>query len=214
MMPKLAKRRAITLGEGALSVLPAADARPISIGKGFGATVNGLVVEGKPTLEQAGAVGHRLRVLERGAPFVLGDLLNYCEQRWGDDMWQQFDAGEGWSLRTISVYMWLASRIALADRRMDRLTIRHHLAVAVLSPAAQRKWLAKAAADDEEQPWTVKRMVDAMREGEDLPPAVWWALVLCQSAADQAAFLAATEAQGRTCKALVRRARAKAGGGR
>lgn len=210
MAKRQATRRAITLGQTALSMLPSDEREPVAIGRGFRATVNGLVVTGRPTLAQAGAVGNRLRVLERGAQFVLGDLFNYCEQRFGDDMWQVFDAAEGWSLKTIQVYSWLAARVAPAVRRMDRLTIRHHLAVATLAPVLQQKWLAKAAADDEEQPWTVKRLVDAMREGEDLPATAWWALVLCQDAADQTVFLASMEAAGRSCKAVVRRARGEA----
>ena len=90
---------------------------------------------------------------------------------------------------------------------MDRLTIRHHLTVAVFAPAIQRKWLTAAADDEAPEPWTVKRLIDAIKAGEDAPPMAWWLVGSCTNPDDQIALQTMMEAQGRTCKPSVRRGR-------
>jgi len=201
------KRRGIALGQTALA-LQTVPEEAVPVGKGFKAGVNGLVVEGRPSFESWAATGKTLRVIEKGAQFAIGDFLNYGEDRFNERASQVIDASEGWSERTCSVYRWLSTRIAKADRRMDRLTIAHHLLVAALSPAKQRSWLAKAA-DDEGEPWTVSRLRKAIAEGEDAPISAFWVLVLCTSASDQETFMGQMETAGRTTKAVVRRSRKK-----
>lgn len=200
-------RRNIQLGQTAMSVLPAPSLETVLVGKGFRAGVNGLTVVGSPSFGATAATGKALRVMERGAQFALGDFLNYVEDRFNERASQIVDESEGWSLKTCSIYRWVASRIAQADRRMDRLTIAHHLLVAVLTPARQKHWLTLAADDEMDQPWTVARLRKALQEGEDLPASAYWCVVLCADAGDQATFQAAMEAQGRTCKAVMRRER-------
>lgn len=202
------QRRGIQLGATAMG-LPTSPPETVPVGKGFKAGVNGLDHEGQPTFESWADAGKMLRVLERGAQFAIGDWLNYGEDRFSERASQVVDASEGWSEKTCSVYRWLASRIAKANRRMDRLSIAHHLLVAALTPAKQKHWLTKAAADGEEMPWTVVRLRAALHEGEDMPVSAYWCLVLCTSEADQTAFQQAMEVQGRTCKAVMRRERKK-----
>ena len=203
--PTAPKRRAITLGQTALGLPPVPD-ETVVVGKGFKAGVNGLDIAGRPSFDAWAATGRTLRVIEKGAQFAIGDFLNYGEDRFGERASQIIDASEGWSEKTCSVYRWLSARIAKADRRMDRLTIAHHLLVAALSPAKQRQWLTSAAADGEE-PWTVARLKAAIGNGDDAPPSAFWLLVLCESESDQSALEAQLQAQGRTTKAVVRRAR-------
>jgi len=198
------KRRAMALGETAMTVLPA-NVGSVPLARGFAATVNGLDITGNPSLAQCERVGVTLRVVERGGQFALGDFANYIEERFGEEASQIIDAESGWSLKTINVYRWLSTRIAKERRRMDRLGIRHHMLVAALTPTQQTKWLTQAAADDDERPWTVKRLADALTNDEDLPPSALWVLVAASSEADQASLMAALEAQGRTVKALQRR---------
>jgi len=198
-------RRAIALGATAMTVTEQIEAVPIV--RGFKASVNGLIIEGQPSFAQWEKAGTTLRVIERGIQFAIGDFLNYGEDRYGEDASQVIDAESGWSLKTIAVYRWLAARIAPERRRMDRLGIRHHLMVAALSPSKQEQWLTRAANDGEDDPWTVKRLSDAIESNEDLPVTAYWVLVLATSAADQHVLQAALEAQGRTVKALMRRSK-------
>ncbi len=207
-MAKKEPRRGIQLGATAMG-LPTSPSETVPVGRGFKAGVNGLDVEGSPTFEAWAETGKMLRVVERGAQFAIGDFLNYGEDRFSERASQVIDASEGWSEKTCSVYRWLASRITKANRRMDRLSVAHHLLVAALTPAKQKHWLTKAAATGEDLPWTVARLRAAMRDGEDLPQTAWWCLVLCESEGDQTTFQQAMEAQGRTCKAVMRRVRKK-----
>lgn len=204
-------RRAISLGMTAMSVLSAAsEVEAVPIARGFKASVNGLLVDGEPTFHQCEKVGLTLRVFERGAPFALGDFVNYVETRFGEAAAQIIDSESGWSEKTVAVYRWMSGRIAQEDRRMDRLGIRHHLLVAALTPAQQRKWLAQAAADDQDGPWTVSRLAAAIQANDDVSPSALWVLVLATSQADQSALMASLESQGRTVKALVRHGKPKA----
>jgi len=200
-----APRRGIALGQTALTTVE--EIAAVAIADGFSVTVNGLIVHGKPSMKKCEHVGTTLRVAERSIQFAIGDWLNYVEGRFGEAASQLVDYSEGWSEKTCTVYRWLASRIAPDDRRMDRLTIRHHLTVAVFAPAIQRKWLTAAADDEAPEPWTVKRLIDAIKAGEDAPPMAWWLVVSCTNADDQIALQTMMEAQGRTCKPSVRRGR-------
>ncbi len=199
-------RRAIVLGQTALGAV-ADSTVAVPITEGFSVSVNGMVVRGRPTFEQCETFGLVLRTTERGIQFAIGDYLNFIDDHLGERASQIVDYTEGWSEKTCSVYSWLAKRIAPERRRMDRLGIRHHLLVAALTPTQQERWLTKAAADSEDAPWTVKRLQDAMKEGEDLPPTGFWVLALANDEADQSALMATLEGQGRTCKAVLRRTR-------
>lgn len=202
--------RGIMLGSTALSVLgPTAASSPVQISKGFRATVNGLVLEGQPSYDQALVAGTALRVFERSAPFALGDFVLYVEDKFGAAASQILDAENGWSLKTIAAYSWLAKKVPLARRRMDRLGVRHHMLVAVLTAKQQEYWLTKAAADDEEEPWTVKRLKDAIEDGGDVLPTAWWVLVEAKNEDDQRALMETLEKQGRSVKATSRRGKKK-----
>lgn len=200
-------RRAIALGDTALRVVK--DVEAIQVMPGFSVTVNGLLVDGHPDFAACERMGKVLPTFEKASQFAVGDYLLYIEDALGERAAQIVDAENGWSLKTCENYKWLAARVAMDVRRMDRLGIRHHQLVAKLGPQQQVKWLTKAAADDEAQPWTVKRLKDAMAAGEDLPITGYWVLVLANDLADQEALMASLETQGRTCKATVRRGRKK-----
>ena len=195
--------RAISLGETALSIEKSVHAVPLSTP--FSVSVNGLVIDGHPEFEDWERLGQTLRTAERGIQFAIGDFLNAVETELGERASQIVDYSEGWSEKTCDVYRWVAKRIAKDRRRMDRLTIRHHLVVATCTPAKQPEWLEKPANDSEESPWTIKRLVEAMKEGEDLPPTALWVLVFCKSEEDQSGLMSSLEAQGRTVKAVERR---------
>lgn len=203
-MAKQAPRRAIAVGATAMSTTKSV--KTLLIRDGFKQTVNGLIIEGDPTFEAWEAMGEHLLISERSAQFALGDYLNAVEDRLGEEASQIIDASE-WSEKTCSSYRWMAKSIALERRRMDRLGIAHHLEVAALSPAAQTKWLTKAADDENALPWTVARMRQEMKAGGEVKPTAWWVLVRCDNEKDQRKFMDQMEKAGRVVKATVRRER-------
>jgi hypothetical protein len=205
MAKKQQQRRALAIGQTIASVVSPTDA--VVIGKGFKATANGLIIQGTPKFESWESTMNRLRVAEKAAPFALGDGIIWGETHFDEKASQVLDESSGWSLKTISVYRWLASRIASADRRMDRLGVSHHLLVAALTPVKQRQWLKLAAADEEDHAWTVARMRKAMKEGEDLPAEKFWVLVSANDISDQNELMERLQGEGRACKAVVRRER-------
>lgn len=200
-------RRAISLGDTALDLV-STQGDPLPLGPGFAVTANGLHIEGEPSFEQCASMGQLLPVAERCIQFALGDYINYMEDRWGEQSSQVIDYEGGWSEKTCAVYAWLARRITPDRRRMDRLTVRHHLLVAALAPSVQTKWLTKAAADGEDRPWTVQRLQSALKASEDMTEETFWVMVAASSEEDQVALQEAMQAEGRSCKALVRRKKA------
>jgi hypothetical protein len=202
------KRRAISLAPGSTATLIIPNGTAVPLTPGFSVSVNGLVIHGRPKFEQWEKVGYALRVMERGAQFALGDYLNAVEDALGEKASQLIDYSEGWSESTCRVYRYVAKSVAEERRRMDRLHFAHHLAVAGLQPAAQKKWLDRAA-DSEEEPWTVRRLIDALKSGEDMPEESWWMLVACNDPDDQKQLKGELEAKGRACKPVSRRSRKK-----
>lgn len=209
MAKKNEPRRAITLGSSALDV--ASDVREQELVPGFGYTARGvLVVHGTPSFEKCEAVAERLSTLEKAGPqFLIGDFLIYVEDKYGERAAQIVDSDKGWSERTLAVYRWIASRIAPERRRMDRLKIMHHQLVASLPPSQQEKWLTKAAADEDPEPWTVARLKKALDAGEDVPPTKWWVVVSASGEKDADALMERMIAEGRSAKVTQRRERKK-----
>lgn len=202
------KPRAIALGETALVFARREEVRPLM--EGFGVCPSGLVIDGKPAFEQCANAGKLLVVAEKAIQFALGDFINYMEDRFGERAAQVIDFSDGWSEETCLKYAYLAKRIHPDRRRMDRLGIKHHMLVAPLAPTQQTKWLTRAAADEEPKPWTVQRLAAAMKDAEELPET-YWLLVAAKSEEDQAALQEELSAKGRSCKAVVKRAKAPSG---
>lgn len=205
--PKRAHRHSI--GTVQPPLLPGA-ATSLEIVEGFAIDVNGLTVRGRPPFSAWERVTETLRVAERGMPFVIGDLMLKAEEHLGEEASQLLDATD-WQRKTVEVYRWLAQRIAPERRRMDRLSVRHHLAVAGMTAAAQKKWLDLAAAAGEDEPWTVRKLTAALVEGEDVPASAWWVLVACKDENDQRVLVGEMELQGRSCKVETKHSRRKKG---
>jgi len=209
-MPKKPKeqkpRRAISFGETALARVR--NDESVALVDGFTLTPNGLSVSGDPGFERCAAVGRLLPIAEVGIQFAIGDYILYMEAHFNEEASQIIDYTEGWSETTCRIYRWMAERVEPDRRRMDRLKVNHHLAVAPLSPLLQTKWLTRAANDDEEKPWTVARLKAEMSGAGELKPT-YWLTVSADSEADQAELQAQMEAAGRSCKATVRRRRSK-----
>lgn len=203
--------RALTLPGGDVPAAPPPEMPEFTYGK-FHFTPNGMTVlpgEEDPSLAEFGDMMHVQSVTHEGGPFIVGDLIVYGEGKYGDQASQYIDA-RGWSLGTIKVYTWLAKSVPASVRRMDRLTIRHHIAVAALpvedteDGPGQRTWLTKAANDGEDKPWTVKQLTEAIMAGTALVETGWGVVVSCTSHNDMLTYRHQQELSGRECKEVVK----------
>jgi hypothetical protein len=168
-------------------------------------SVNGLEVTGPVSYEEWAPDGRKLRVFEKASPLAIGDWYNLGAQLFGERASQEIDPLNGWSLATLENYAWVARQIAVDDRRMDRLGIRHHQLVAHLPAEKQREWLALAA-DDEEGPWKVARLKKALEFGKDLKPTGWYVVVgPLASAAAQERLMSKLSGDGLQVRASVKR---------
>lgn len=176
----------------------------LEVGAHFTVTRAGLRIDGKPTLADLDGLLARLRLVEQSVQFAIGDAINYAEATFGEEASQIVDAAD-WSEATVKVYRWVAEKVAPENRMLDRgLTFSHHMAVAGLTPAKQRKWLEQAAGEDG-KPWRVSRLKAAMKEGGDQPVTRWWLLVECKDAEDATDLQKKLELESRTVKTLERR---------
>lgn len=202
-------RRALALGDTAMATIVERDTG-VDLTKGFRLTVNGLYPQGQPTFAESAKAGEILRVAQRADGFAIGGWANYVEQRFGEEAAQMIDAESGWNLKTLSVYQWMDKQIAPERRRMDRLTIKHHLLVAALSAAKQKLWLDRAANDDGDEPWTSTQLRDAIvKNEEELSEQAFWVITMAKNEQDANGLVASMQAQGRTAKLKVGRQRAK-----
>jgi len=216
-MPRTVKkdkepRRAIALGDTAMATIVSPDVST-QLSRGFKITVNGIMPQGQPSFAESAAAGEILRVAQRADGFAIGGWANYMEQRFGEEASQAIDAESGWNLKTLSVYRWLDKQVALPRRRMDRLTIKHHLIVASLTPTKQKEWLDRAANDSDplSEPWTCAQLAKALADGEaSLGDLAHWVIVLARSEADAQGLLATFTEQGRTAKLKIGRGGRKA----
>lgn len=178
----------------------------VPIGEHFRITPTGLEVHGEPSFELCENFGELLRTMENSIQFARGDFQNYMEARFGEQAAQALDASSGWASSTCRAYRWVSERVAPEDRRIDQgLSFKHHMVVAALPPAQQRKWLDKAIGNGESEPWTVSRLTAALKVGADLPQTKWYVLVECRSEAKQQALLKKLELDGHQCKAVAGR---------
>jgi hypothetical protein len=201
------QRRAIALGQTAMATIVEPETG-VDIAKGFRLTVNGLHIGGQPSFAASCSVLETLRVAERASGFAIGDGVLYLEKRFGEQAAQYIDS-ENFNEGTLKTYRWLAESIPIGRRRMDRLGIRHHLAVAGLPPAKQSEWLNKAA-DSEDDPWTVQRFEQALKDGGDAPVTGWWLVVAAESQEDLVRLQTELENKGRVCKPALKRRKRKA----
>ena len=79
----------------AIALKPAADDNTPRLQRGrFTVTANGLAATGPATLDDWGALGPELAIWGIGREFIVGDWLNYGEDRYGEEA-AQFASGHG-----------------------------------------------------------------------------------------------------------------------
>jgi hypothetical protein len=176
---------------------------PVRHGK-FSFTSQGLLVDGSPSFEDWAQAMHTVAVMERGLAFLVGDLIRFGEERFGEMAAQVIDA-RSWRPETVRAYCWLAEKVPMENRMLDRgLTVKHHLAVAALPATDQRKWLRRALGDGEEQ-WTVARLQLAVRNGADVEPSRFYVLVECPTRKKRDDLQKQMEMDGHSCRAVDKR---------
>lgn len=170
------------------------DFAPVIVDEYFLITPQGLDVRGEPSFAACELFWKKLRSMEKGIQFAIGDAAKYLRQRFGDKADQIISAATGWSHETVRTYEWTADNVPLPVRHMEELTYSHHQAVGKLTPREQTKWLDKAAAGDGVKPWSVSKMKSAMKdEGAE---ASYWLMVRCKSADDRDKLQKRLESEG------------------
>lgn len=120
---------------------------PITIeedaGTKFTMTPCGIEFHGDLSFEEWDALGEKLGDAERSIGFMIGDWINYAEQKWGEK-YNEAIAATGLEYRSLRVYAHVAKRVPLF-MRINNLTFYHHFAVAkIKDPDEQRHWLEMA----------------------------------------------------------------------
>jgi len=103
----------------------------------FEPTATGLAIIGEPPYEIWEAYGEKLRFVEGALQWLIGDWLNYGEQKWGEMYAQAVDEKQAATWRS---YKWVSNAIQLSTR-VDNLSWSHHREVANLQPAQQKEYL-------------------------------------------------------------------------
>lgn len=161
----------------------------------------GLVVRGRPSFALWGDALQQVRRASRGWQFLVGDLIAYGEDAYGEEAAQLIDAAE-WDETSVAVYVWLAKRIPRERRRMalfPRGGIDQHMAVAKLAAPDQVSWLERAAAEG----WTVtetRRQLKALTTG-GTPAPVYKIEVVCQTDTARDTLMARLTSEGWQCRA-------------
>lgn len=75
--------------------------------------------------------------------FILGDLMNFAKDKWGEDI-QGWCAATGLDKQTLWDVCSTSRRVATGERMVGVLSWNHHKAVAKLDAPAQAHWLAIA----------------------------------------------------------------------
>jgi len=119
-----------------------------------------LVVSPGLTLPVAEVVLERLYTTYDWSQFYIGDLLNFCNGKFGEDFAQIIDADK-YSVKTLQRFAYIADRIPPENRR-EELSYSMHVEVAKLDPESQRGWLQMAI----DEGWTVEALREAMGKGK------------------------------------------------
>jgi hypothetical protein len=115
---------------------PATDSIPLGR---FRLTPTGLAVEGEPDRPEWEECGRRLRALEKGLQWCIGDWLRYGENRsWNDIGMAAIIVGV--EKQTVKNATWVAS-VFDSSRRRDELSFSHHAEVAPLPVEQQDELL-------------------------------------------------------------------------
>lgn len=104
-----------------------------------------LVIRAELTEEEWLALGEKLRFVEGGIQWWIGDWMRYGQHRWGEKI-NTVVGMTGKSEQRVKNYQWVASRFE-TSRRRDLLSYTHHELVAAMPMPEQEEWLDYAVAE-------------------------------------------------------------------
>ena len=107
----------------------------------------GIKFHGDLSFEEWESLGGELGSAERSMGFLIGDWINYAEDKWGEK-YNEAIACTGLEYQTLANYSYVARKVQFSARA-ENLTFRHHLAVAKLKdPDEQKRWRKTAVDND------------------------------------------------------------------
>lgn len=175
-----------------------ADFMPVVVDDHFLIQADGLRVRGKPSFTDWEAFWKKLRSMERGIQFAIGDAIKFMREQLGEKADQIISEATGWSDSTVRAYEWTAEKVPQQVRHMDTLTYSHHQAVAKLPPKEQSRWLDKAATGDGTKEWTVSQLKANMKQADAGGELSYWLMVRCKSPEERDKLRKRLESEGFT----------------
>lgn len=130
-------------------LIPAASLLPVQV------TDIGLVFESDLTFEQWAELGASVGKVARTSQFMVGDWLNYGQDRWNGgrrfetmapDLRQRYEQAmhmTGLELDTLQVAASVARRIPITERRAELTFTHHRLISRVKDPVERKEWIQK-----------------------------------------------------------------------
>ena len=124
----------------------------------------GVEIEGNPSFKECYQFLAGMVRVKNATPWIIGDVLNWAEARFGEDWPQLLAVFPQYESETIRVYMWVASKVAPVIRITSQLSFSHHVVVAAKKPSEQTRLLQLATHDDPDKRWTVSKLRRHIRE--------------------------------------------------
>jgi hypothetical protein len=167
-------------------------------GRNYEITPIGIRWTGPMTADEGARLGVLLYDITEALPWCVGDWANEMDTRFGEEA-AQIMSYANWSLSTLRVYRWVASRVP-PENRIPGVSFGVHQLVAKKPVPEQRALLDTALAES----WTVTTAKQQIREREGAGGPVWWALIQCADQEDAQAMVDQAIIEGRGGKVVSR----------
>ncbi len=132
------------------------------LGKPFTLYKNGVVIHGKPTIEEYDNAFQQLSLIESATAWWYGDLANGREREYGS--LKEMAERLGINYNSLHIYQTIAKSYPELDMRMSSLTFNHHQIAAPLKDRLE--WLQKALDNN----WSTKELkLEILREQIEKP---------------------------------------------
>jgi hypothetical protein len=164
-----------------------------------------LIVTGKPTLSDFGAVFDWCGTIHGAIQWWVGDLLLAGEDLYNEELSQIIDALQI-EHSTAEQWKWVCKNVPPENRHAPSsgLTFSHHREVADLPAPSQKKWLEMAAKGDDGAPWPVRKLGTEVRRAKKMGQLSYYVLVEAKSPEDADKMLATFQREGRKAKLVER----------
>lgn len=144
---------------GNTSAVPAPHNKPNK--QHFTFTETGLAIDGQPSYDEWETMGRKLRRLNKGIQWAIGDWLVYGENHYGETYTQALEWTD-YTYYGLAHLRYVASRFPIERRRSD-VPFSHHYEVASLDPEIADKFLSIAS----ERCWSSRDLRTAVQNWKD-----------------------------------------------